>query len=209
MWSNDYTEANGAGSIDRDAWGESLRFMPLTSRLVRAMAACQMTSVESVGASSVRCLVMVTNSESRIFTEMVVHLMPAVRSRLPTPSESASSVRFITSQSSVFTSKVCSWLTDLAAMPLPSGAFLIRDDFKSSQDPVEAALETLREVPARRRIAVLGELAEATGNDNYREMGARAAAVADRAIFVGNGKNVKLFRTGAVAAGMAFGSAWP
>jgi len=87
-------------------------------------------------------------------------------------------------------------------MPLPSGAFLIRDDFKSSQDPVEAALETLREVPARRRIAVLGELAEATGNDNYREMGARVAAVADRAIFVGNGKNVKLFRTGAVAAGM-------
>ena len=26
-------------------------------------------------------------------------------------------------------------------MALPRGAFLIRDDFKSSQDPVEAALE--------------------------------------------------------------------
>jgi UDP-N-acetylmuramoyl-tripeptide--D-alanyl-D-alanine ligase len=87
-------------------------------------------------------------------------------------------------------------------MALPRGAFLIRDDFKSSQDPVEAALETLREVPARRRIAVMGELAESTGNDNYRDMGARVAAVADRAIFVGNGKNVKLYRTGALAAGM-------
>ena len=57
-------------------------------------------------------------------------------------------------------------------------------------------------MPARRRIAVLGELAESTGNDNYRDMGARVAAVADRAIFVGNGKNVKLYRTGALAAGM-------
>jgi len=27
MWSNDYTAANGTGAIDRDAWGESLRFM--------------------------------------------------------------------------------------------------------------------------------------------------------------------------------------
>ena len=33
-------------------------------------------------------------------------------------------------------------------------------------------------------------------------MGARVAAVADRAIFVGNSKNVKLYRTGALAAGM-------
>jgi len=87
-------------------------------------------------------------------------------------------------------------------MPLASGAVVIRDDFKSSQDPVEAALTTLGEVPARRRIAVMGELAESTGNDNYRDMGARVAAVADRAIFVGDGKNVRLFRTGAVAAGM-------
>jgi UDP-N-acetylmuramyl pentapeptide synthase len=87
-------------------------------------------------------------------------------------------------------------------MALPGGAFLIRDDFKSSQDPLEAALQTLGEVPARRRIAVLGELAESTGNDNYRAMGALVAAVADRAIFVGHGKNVKLYRTGAIAAGM-------
>jgi UDP-N-acetylmuramoyl-tripeptide--D-alanyl-D-alanine ligase len=87
-------------------------------------------------------------------------------------------------------------------MALPGGAHLIRDDFKSSQDPIEAALDTLMEVPARRRIVVLGELAESTGNDNYRDVGARVAAVADRAIFVGGGKNLKLYRTGAIAAGM-------
>ena len=73
--------------------------MPFTSRLVRATAARQMTSVESVGSSSVFCLVIVTNSESRILTEMVEHRTPDERSRLPTPSDRARSV-YSTVQSS-------------------------------------------------------------------------------------------------------------
>ena len=87
-------------------------------------------------------------------------------------------------------------------MPLPNGAFFIRDEFKGSQDPMETALETLSEVPARRRIAVFGELAESTGNENYRDVGRLVGKTVDRAIFVGSGKNVKLLRTGATAAGL-------
>jgi UDP-N-acetylmuramoyl-tripeptide--D-alanyl-D-alanine ligase len=87
--------------------------------------------------------------------------------------------------------------------PLPNGATVIRDEFKGSTDPMEAALRTLAEVPARQRIAVFGELAEARGNDDYREMGRRIGTVADRAIFIGKTKNAKLLRTGASTAGMS------
>ncbi|MEP7158882.1 MAG: cyanophycin synthetase, partial [Chloroflexota bacterium] len=87
-------------------------------------------------------------------------------------------------------------------MPLASGAFALRDEFKASEDAFGAALTTFAEVPAARRIAVIGEISEETGRDAYREVG-RASALADRVIFVGSKKNMQTLRSGAAAAGLA------
>jgi UDP-N-acetylmuramyl pentapeptide synthase len=88
-------------------------------------------------------------------------------------------------------------------MALPNGAFVLRDEFKGSLDPIEAALATLAEIPARRRIVVAGEIAEESGNEDYRVIGRKVGAIADRAIFVGRTKTFRLYRTGAAAAGLA------
>lgn len=45
-------------------------------------------------------------------------------------------------------------------MPGPSGSVILDDTYNSSPSAVEEALETLVQVPARRRIAVLGEMRE-------------------------------------------------
>lgn len=85
---------------------------------------------------------------------------------------------------------------------LANGAWLVRDDFKSSLETIERALSTLAEIPARRRVAVLGEVSEPPGRqgDVYRALGARLAASADAAVFVGG--NYRRWASGAAAAGM-------
>lgn len=69
---------------------------------------------------------------------------------------------------------------------LPSGAVLIRDEFKSAPETIRAAVDALAEIPARRRIVVLGEVSEPPGSMGpiYREIGRRVANVADVAVFV-------------------------
>jgi UDP-N-acetylmuramoyl-tripeptide--D-alanyl-D-alanine ligase len=85
-------------------------------------------------------------------------------------------------------------------MPLTSGAFALRDEFKASEDAFEAGLATLAEIPAKRKIGVIGEIAEESGRDAYRVVG-RQAAFLDRVIFVGTTKNMQAFRAAAVKAG--------
>jgi UDP-N-acetylmuramoyl-tripeptide--D-alanyl-D-alanine ligase len=94
-------------------------------------------------------------------------------------------------------------LSRMEVMPAVNDSYVIRDDYKASSASVKAALATLAEVPATRRIVVLGALTEPEGNDQSREFGRRVAEVADRAIFVGTTKGSRLYRTGARAAGMA------
>ncbi len=86
-------------------------------------------------------------------------------------------------------------------VPLPSGAWLLRDDYKSGLETVERALEVLAEIPARRRIAVLGDITEPPGRQGplYRALGGRVARVADLAFFVGN--RAQSFAAGARAQG--------
>jgi UDP-N-acetylmuramyl pentapeptide synthase len=71
---------------------------------------------------------------------------------------------------------------------LPSGAVLLRDDFKSALATIEAALDTLAAIPARRRLAVLGEVTEPRGSQHviYRSLGGRTAGVACRILHIGN-----------------------
>jgi UDP-N-acetylmuramoyl-tripeptide--D-alanyl-D-alanine ligase len=84
---------------------------------------------------------------------------------------------------------------------LSNGAILLRDEFKSSLETVEAALDTLAEIPAPRRLVVLGQLSEVPGSQQpiYRQVGARVAAVASRVIFLGEKRD--LYMKGAARAG--------
>ncbi len=89
----------------------------------------------------------------------------------------------------------------MQTMVLPSGAVVIRDEFKGTMGAWMAALDAFAEMPARRRIAVFGEISEVTGNQDYRDIGQRLGFV-DRAIFVSTSKNFQLFRSGATAGGL-------
>ena len=103
-------------------------------------------------------------------------------------------------------------LSRLAALPptpgrlqpvsLVTGAVLLRDDFKSSLETIDAALNVLSEVPAKRKIVVLGEVSEPPGSQGpiYRRLGQRIAGIADRAIFLGG--NFQRYAAGARSGGL-------
>jgi UDP-N-acetylmuramoyl-tripeptide--D-alanyl-D-alanine ligase len=75
----------------------------------------------------------------------------------------------------------------LEPVPLPNGVFILRDDFKSSLETIHAALDLFSQIPAKRRLVVLGEVSEPPGSQGpiYRELGERIASIASRAIFIG------------------------
>lgn len=85
---------------------------------------------------------------------------------------------------------------------LANGAIILRDDFKSPLETIEAALDTFAEIPASRRIVVLGQVSEAPGRQKevHRHLGERVAQIASYAIFVG--MNCQSYTTGAVRAGL-------
>jgi len=91
----------------------------------------------------------------------------------------------------------------LQKMLLPSGAVLLCDDIKGSQESILAALDTFSAIPAKRHIVVLGDVHEPYGNAGpiYRELGKRVAEVADRAILIGS-RSLKMLVTGATRSGM-------
>ncbi|HEY7599630.1 MAG TPA: Mur ligase family protein [Candidatus Limnocylindrales bacterium] len=90
----------------------------------------------------------------------------------------------------------------MQTMALTSGAYALRDEFKASEHTFDAALETLAQIPARRKIGVLGEVAEESGHAAYRELGHKAASL-DQIVFVGSRKRMTTLRAAATAAGMA------
>jgi UDP-N-acetylmuramoyl-tripeptide--D-alanyl-D-alanine ligase len=106
----------------------------------------------------------------------------------------------------------CRGLAALAPTPsrlqpirLSGGAYLLEDSYKAPLETIEAALDVLAEIPAARRLVVLGEVAEPVGpvRPIYRQLGARVARLgASRAVFVA-GDNGRSAIAGAKAAGMA------
>jgi UDP-N-acetylmuramoyl-tripeptide--D-alanyl-D-alanine ligase len=85
---------------------------------------------------------------------------------------------------------------------LPNGAILIRDDWKSPLDTVTPALNFLAQVPAGRRIVVMGNLAEVPNPSGpvYRDLGIQVGKAADRILYFGTA--FKHFRSGARKAGL-------
>lgn len=87
---------------------------------------------------------------------------------------------------------------------LENGAVVLRDDFKSPLETIEVALDILSQIPAKRRMVVLGRVTEPQGRqgDVYRYLGERVGSSACRAIFL-CGKRNSSCRAGAVKAGMS------
>jgi UDP-N-acetylmuramoyl-tripeptide--D-alanyl-D-alanine ligase len=60
---------------------------------------------------------------------------------------------------------------------LENGAIILRDEYKSAYETIDAALDVFSELPAKRRMAVLGDITEPVGRQRqlYRDIGARVA----------------------------------
>lgn len=70
---------------------------------------------------------------------------------------------------------------------MPGGVTLLRDDIKSTTESIDAALALLAEVPARRRIAVLGSISEPVDPQrrSYRRIGELVAKSATHLLVAG------------------------
>jgi UDP-N-acetylmuramyl pentapeptide synthase len=92
----------------------------------------------------------------------------------------------------------------LQPVRLPNGVTLLRDEFKAPAETIDAALDVLAEIPAPRRVIVMGDVSEPVGSQGgiYRRLGARAAQVSSRAVVVAGGGNGAAFRTGARQGGL-------
>jgi UDP-N-acetylmuramyl pentapeptide synthase len=94
----------------------------------------------------------------------------------------------------------------LEPIRLPNGVLILRDDFKSSLETIHAALDLFSQIPAKRRIVVLGEVSEPPGSQGpiYREIGERIANIASRAIFIGG--NFQRYAAGVRRGGLSTSS---
>jgi UDP-N-acetylmuramoyl-tripeptide--D-alanyl-D-alanine ligase len=91
----------------------------------------------------------------------------------------------------------------LEVVPLPGGAWLLCDAWKSSWETIESALHELSLLAGWRRIAVLGNIDEVHGaqTEVYLQYARLAATVAERIVYIGNG--FEKFLRGTRQAGLA------
>lgn len=124
--------------------------------------------------------------------------------------ESALAAVAVAVERGVAPATVVARLAELAPTPqrlelvtLDNGAFLLRDEYKFVLDAAPAAFELLAQLPAERRFAVLGDLAEAPRplHRTYLALGTQVAAVTDRLICVGDHR--RTLATGARRGGLA------
>jgi UDP-N-acetylmuramyl pentapeptide synthase len=81
---------------------------------------------------------------------------------------------------------------------LQSGAWLIRDEGKSTLETIDTALDALSEIPADRRFVVIGQVSEPVGPQQqlYLRLGARIAGIASGVFIVCGRHNFKAYRSG-------------
>jgi UDP-N-acetylmuramyl pentapeptide synthase len=101
----------------------------------------------------------------------------------------------------------------LEPVTLSNGAVVLYDHYKAALETVDVALDAVAAIPARRKIVVLGDLTEPPGSveevfATYERLGARVAAIADRAVFVNAETDGlrPLYSAAAISAGMAAGA---
>lgn len=84
---------------------------------------------------------------------------------------------------------------------LPGGAILLRDDFKSTTESIDAALEVFAGIPGR-RLVVLGDVSEPIGSQHlaYRRIGEQVGRCANGLWVLGGG--YEKYRAGARRAGL-------
>jgi len=90
----------------------------------------------------------------------------------------------------------------LQAVELRNGATLLRDDYKSPVETIDAAIDVLEAIPARRRIVLLGDISEPPNPQHatYRRIGERVGRVAAHFLVAGN--MIRDYRPGARVGGM-------
>jgi UDP-N-acetylmuramoyl-tripeptide--D-alanyl-D-alanine ligase len=81
---------------------------------------------------------------------------------------------------------------------LESGALLLRDDYKSSLETIETALDGLSEIDAHQKIVVLGEISEPPGSQGplYRKIGEQLAKTATTVVLIGGKRAFEGYRSG-------------
>ena len=94
-------------------------------------------------------------------------------------------------------------LSRMQPVHLPNGATIIRDDYKATSESIASAAATLRDIPAKRRIAVLGALSEAHGRQDYRTVGTQLGAVVDEVVLVGPNRDMQAYRAALNRSGVA------
>lgn len=90
----------------------------------------------------------------------------------------------------------------MEVVALNNGAHLLRDEHKSGLETIHAALDLFEQIPARRRLIVLGEMTEPPSpqRQHHVNVGRRVAPLVSRAILVGH--TGKGFRTGLKQGGL-------
>jgi alanine racemase len=79
---------------------------------------------------------------------------------------------------------------------------LLRDDFKSPVETIDTALDLLAQIPAQRKIVVMGEVSDPPSSSGpiYRRIGRRMAEVADQVIVMG--RHDQRYSTGLARGGL-------
>ena len=92
----------------------------------------------------------------------------------------------------------------MSPVALPNGVILLRDEFKAPLESMHAALDVVADIPAERRIVVLGEVSEPPGSQGpiYRALGERVARIASLLVVVGSLRKPPGYAAGARRAGM-------
>ena len=88
---------------------------------------------------------------------------------------------------------------------LANGAIIIRDDYKSGLETMEAALDLFSEVPAKRRIVVFGDVTEPKGRYGLilQHLGERIGKISSKSIFYCHTRQACAYTVGAVCGGLS------
>jgi UDP-N-acetylmuramoyl-tripeptide--D-alanyl-D-alanine ligase len=88
---------------------------------------------------------------------------------------------------------------------LASGVWIVLDAYKGALETIQAALETVSRLPARRRIVVIGDVEEPPGSQGpiYKTLGRRLAEVADGVVFIGGKTNFNRLKRGMIPGGLS------